>query len=69
MNIYNIKTKRIIDLNESLNTSNSSTTDSQFVQIYSTFWFIGLEIRQNTETAVDLDLTEPIQDFTDRGKY
>ena len=42
----------------------SVTTDSE---TFTTLWFVGLQIRPNVEGAVDLDLTEPIQEFTDRG--
>ncbi|RMZ92928.1 poly(A) polymerase gamma, partial [Brachionus plicatilis] len=33
---------------------------------YISFWFIGLEFKLTGDTTVDLDLTEPIQSFTDR---
>lgn len=39
---------------------NTTTTN------YITFWFIGLEFEISKDTTVDLDLTEPIQSFTDR---
>lgn len=45
--------------------SNSPNSEIQ-TTTFTTFWFIGLEIKPNVEGAVDLDLTEPIQDFTDR---
>ena len=32
-----------------------------------TFWFIGLEFNLTSETSVDLDLTESIQQFIDKG--
>ncbi len=35
--------------------------------MYKTYWFIGLEFKTISDTTVDLDLTRPIQDFTDRG--
>ena len=43
--------------------SSSDTTQT----IYNTYWFIGLEFRLISDSTVDLDLTRPIQDFTDRG--
>jgi hypothetical protein len=46
-------------------TTTATEVDSK-VQIFTTFWFLGLEIKANPEGAVNLDLTEPIQDFTDR---
>ena len=59
-------------INDSVQQSDSTTSLNPSIvdlnlQVFSTFWFIGLEIKQNTESAIDLDLTEPIQDFTDRG--
>ena len=47
--------------------SPTSASNSGSIMVYSTLWFTGLEIKQNTDSAVELDLTEPIQDFTDRG--
>lgn len=46
--------------------SDSRNLDATTVQTFTTFWFVGLQIKPNVEGAVDLDLTEPIQDFTDR---
>ena len=46
-----------------------SLKDSQQpILLNSTFWFIGLKIIQNqNDPPFDLNLTEPIQDFTNRG--
>jgi hypothetical protein len=45
----------------------SEQDNSQKISIYSTFWFIGLKIKLSNE-PVDLDLTEIIQDFSDKGR-
>ena len=39
--------------------------DTAFSTMYLTQWFVGLEFKANNETAVDLNLTETIQGFTD----
>jgi hypothetical protein len=46
--------------------ASSSSTTSTTVVNYTTFWFIGLEFKTTSDSAVKLDLTEPIQLFTDR---
>ena len=43
-----------------------SLLDSNQSSIHSTFWFIGLRIKQSND-PVDLDLTEIIQDFSNKG--
>ncbi len=45
---------------------NGSSSPSSTITVYKTYWFIGLEFKVFSET-VDLDLTRPIQDFTDKG--
>lgn len=49
-------------------TENGQQTPDSNTNPYTTFWFIGLEFKTTGDLAVDLDLTEPIQIFTDRGK-
>jgi hypothetical protein len=36
-------------------------------KLYLTFWFVGLEFKVTSDSAVNLDLTDSIQSFTDRG--
>ncbi len=57
------------DLSRADSTTPESSQDSVTADLetFTTLWFIGLQIRPNVEGAVDLDLTEPIQEFTDRG--
>jgi len=51
------------------NAETSSTGSSNTQLIYMTLWFIGLEFKLSSETTVDLDLTESIQSFTDKGIF
>ncbi len=47
--------------------SSDSLIEGSMIQTFKSLWFIGLQIKPNADGAVDLDLTEPIQEFTDRG--
>lgn len=46
---------------------NSENSQAKLL-VYTTFWFIGLEFNLTSDTGVDLDLTEAIQSFTDKGR-
>lgn len=39
------------------------------IKKYVSFWFLGLKFNHTGESSVNLDLTEPIQSFTDRGFF
>lgn len=51
---------------DSSTSPSSSATPTTHTQ-YSTLWFIGLVFNVTGDSTVNLDLTEPIQSFTDRG--
>ena len=50
-----------------MNETTSESTENP--NLNSTFWFIGLKFDKTMIGQVDLDLTEPIQDFTNKGDF
>jgi hypothetical protein len=43
--------------------------EPKLVTVYSTLWFVGIELKPNQDGVVDLNLTDVIISFKDMSKY
>ena len=56
-----------INSNNSQQDENTDSANEELVKIYSTLWFVGIELKPNNE-MIDLNLTDTILGFKDIGK-
>jgi poly(A) polymerase len=63
---YQQSKERTVENSQQSNNEQTSLSSVVKVTFYSTYWFIGLDFKTNTDSVVELNLTDVIQEFTDR---